>query len=156
MKKKKSVGRLISIVVLVLFLFWILALAGNIYAFIDAASLIFIVVISISMLVFSNQWSDYVRAIRISMGATEFTTKEYRASRNAMDLSIRTAFVSGVIGTIVGLVQLVVLTDDPQSITAGMAIGILTLLYALIINIVQYAIKSMITKEIIYRDYEEL
>lgn len=89
------------------------------------------------------------------MGGTEFTTKEYKASRNAMDLSIKTIFVAGVIGTITGLIQLVVLTDDLQSITAGLAVGILTVLYALIINTVQYAIKSMITKEIIYRDYED-
>ena len=139
-----------------LLLLWITGSGNNLYAFIDFPSLMFISLISISMIVFSNQWSDYVRAIKISMGATEFTTKEYKASRNAMDLSIRTVFIAGVIGTIIGLVQLVVLTDDPNSIAAGMAVGILTLLYALIINIVQYAIKSMITKEIIYRDYEEL
>jgi len=155
MKKKKSIGRIISIIILALLLFWITGSANTMYAFKDLPSLLFISFISISMIVFSNQWSDYVRAIKISVGATEYTTKEFKASRNAMDLSIKTVFVSGVIGTIVGLVQLVVLTDDPESIAAGMAVGILTLLYALIINIVQYAIKSMITKEIIYRDHEE-
>jgi len=155
MKKKKSIGRIISIIILALLLFWITGSGNTKYAFIDLPSLLFISFISISMIVFSNQWSDYVRAIKISIGVTEYTTKEFKASRNAMDLSIRTVFVSGVIGTIIGLVQLVVLTDNPESIAAGMAVGILTLLYALIINIVQYAIKSMITKEIIYRDHEE-
>ena len=155
MKKKKSIGRLISIILLALLLFWITTSGNTKNAFLDIPSLIFVSLISISMIVFSNQWSDYVRAIKISVGATEYTTKEFKASRNAMDLSIRTVFVSGVIGTIVGLVQLVVLTDNPESVAAGMAVGILTLLYALIINIVQYAIKSMITKEIIYRDHEE-
>jgi flagellar motor component MotA len=155
MKKKRSVGRIISILMLGIVLFWIMASANSFYAFIDIPSLLFITLISIAMLVFTNQWSDYFRAIKISMGVTEFTTKEYKASRNAMDLSIRTVLVSGIIGSMVGMVQLVLLTSELESMAAGMAVGILTLLYALIINIVQYAIKSMITKEIIYRENED-
>lgn len=154
MKIKRRLGRVLSILVLCMLLVWIMASANSISAFNDIPSLLFISIISTAMLVFTNQWTDYIRAIKIAMGAIEFTTKELKASRNAIDLSIKTIYAAGIIGTIVGWVQLVILMSDPKSMTLGMAVGILTLLYALIINMVQYAIKSMITKEIIYRENE--
>lgn len=155
MKLKRSRGRILSILVLLLLLLWIMTSANHYTAFIDIPSLLFVSLMSIALLVFTNQWSDYVRAIKISMGVTEFTTKEYKASYNAMDLSIKTIFASGVIGSIVGMIQLYLLLSDVSSMGLGMAIRILTFLYALIINMVQYAIKSMIAKEIIYRDNED-
>ncbi len=64
-------------------------------------------------------------------------------------------FLSGVIGTVVGIISYLMILEDPTSfLGAAAAVALLTLLYACVINIVQYAIKAMIEKEIIYRDYE--
>ncbi len=52
--------------------------------------------------------------------------------------------------------QLSYMNMYPESAAAGFAIAGLSILYAMMINIVQYAIKSMINKEIIYRDHDQL
>jgi len=155
MNRKSHLGRYVAIGFLVLILVVATTFGTGLMGFIDPASMLIIAVMSISMIVFSNHWSDYVRAMRIAIGNFECTTKELKASKNAMDLSIKAVFLSGIIGTVVGIISYLMILEDPTSfLGAAAAVALLTLLYACVINIVQYAIKAMIEKEIIYRDYE--
>jgi ABC-type protease/lipase transport system fused ATPase/permease subunit len=157
MKAKKSIVRLISIVMLVVMLFWMLASYDKVSSFFDTGTILFITIIPLSMIIFSNQWSDFIRAISIAMGSTEFTTREYKASLNAITLSMNCVLMSGIFGTLAGVImQLSYMNMYPESAAAGFAIAGLSILYAMMINIVQYAIKSMINKEIIYRDHDQL
>lgn len=155
MKKRNSVGRLIGIIILLGSLIYIAISSGAFSSVIDLPSLLLIVVINVSMILFSNQWTDYVRAFKIAMGQREFTTKEMKVSKNAMNLSIHIVFLSGFLGTVIGWVQIAARLSTSESLKAGMAVAALTTLYALMLNLIQLSIKSTINKEIIYRSNED-
>jgi len=147
--------RVAGVVLLIVLLLWVMALSGQMYAFIDFASLIFVVFICLSLLLFTNQISDYLRAFRFSAGNHEFTTKELKASENTMSFSIKVMFLAGLLGSLVGFVQIGHL-GDPDSLTfVRMAVSSLTFVYACILNLIQISIKSILTKEIIYRNHEK-
>lgn len=120
---------------------------------IDFPSLVIVILIPCSVLSFADQWPDYLRAISIAMGNTEFTSKEYKASRNALRLSIRLFWMSGIIGTLIGFVLILSNLDSINSVGQSMAIGSLTLLYSMVFNMLHYGIFAKVEKELIYREH---
>lgn len=151
---KNNIVKIIGVIILIVLLFWLMASAGNMYAFLDLASLAFILVMMVSMLLFTNQWRDYLRAYQIAMGKSAFTTKEFKASLNVMDMCIKLVYLSGFIGAFSGYIQSLVSTSDVQVLATRFSVASLVLLYALVINVIQYAVKSMVKKELIYRKHE--
>lgn len=119
--------------------------------YIDSGSLFIVLLIPLSMMIFSNVVDDFWRAIKISMGQTEFTTKEFKASLNAIELSIKCVFVSGLVASMAGIIVNLVNINVHESVFTGFAIACIAFMYSLIINTVQYAIKTIIKKELIYR-----
>jgi len=153
---KKSFGKRI-IGIILLFLIWIGAIfisggPSGIRAFIDFPSLLIVVIIILSMLMFAGQLSDYSRAIRIGMGETEYTMKELKSSSIAINLAIKICYLSGITGTIIGIMQILIYIHDPANFGPVVSVSLITLFYALFINIIQYAIKAKIDKEIVYRE----
>lgn len=153
MKAKVSIMKIISIGLLVILLIWLLSTAGQVEFFADPASLLVVLFIPLTMIIFSNVWTDFTRAIKISIGYTEYTTKEYKASLSAIDLSIRCVFIAGLLGSLVGIIMVLNFIHVSTDTTGpNIAVASLTLLYSFIINTVQYGIRSILQKEIIYRE----
>jgi len=153
---KNSFGtRIIGIILLFLILAGAIYIGGGpsaITAFIDFPSLLIVVIIILSMLLFTGQLTDYSRAISIGMGKTEYTMKELKSSSIAINLSIKICYLSGIIGTFIGIIQILRHLDDPSSVGPAISVSFLTVFYSLFINVIQYAIKAKIDKEIVYRE----
>lgn len=150
--KNSIVTRGIGIFLLLGVLAYAILMGSHLSVFMDTASMVIVLFITYAMLMFSGTFTDYIRGIAIAMGKTEYILKEYRASSLAMALSIKLCFMSGFIGSIIGVVQMLRTLDDISYIGPFFAVAVLTVFYALCINLIQYAIKARIDKEIIYRE----
>lgn len=153
---KSNLGvRIFGVVVLIAVLIAAIFIGGGEYglgAFIDFPSVLIVVIIPLSMLMLAGQVTDYLRAIQIAGGRSDFTLKEFKSSSIAIGLTIRMIYMSGVIGTLVGVMQILIYLSDPANIFPALSVSLLTLFYALFFNSLHYAIKAKIDKEIVYRE----
>lgn len=159
-----NIKKTIAVMILILILVMSVVIGGGlrgILAFWDAPSLLFLLIPLISVLVLSDNLSDFIRGFRIVNGNTEFTIKEFKASKNAYDMTIKVVFILSVLGTMIGLINMGAYNGLEYSgkelelyihLYAGASIAVLTILYGSILNIFFYAIRSRIAKEIIYRE----
>ncbi len=152
-KVKKGILVVVGIIALVVLLY--LVTGGNIAMagiFLDIPSLVIIVFPLIFILLFSDTWGDYIRAYKFVAGNKEYTTKELKASVLALDLSINITSITGGIGTLIGIMISLVNIADFEMLGVYLAIILITVLYALIINAVQMPIRTCIKKELVYRE----
>ena len=106
----------IRIIGLFIFLFIIIAsiwLGGSIGQFVHYPSLIFVVIVSFGLALMKYQKGD---------GKSDFMTSLKRYS-----------IPSGVIGCLIGFVQIGANVSDPSQIPAGVGVAILTIFYGLIL-----------------------
>lgn len=125
------------------------------YVYVDIPSLIIIIIPTIVMLIFADLMGDYVRAYKIAWGDVQYTTKELKASKEAMNLSIKLVMIMGIVGIIIGAVSSLIQIREVNEIHfyfAVVCVVLLTGLYAGLINLVQYSVLAKINKEIIYRE----
>lgn len=151
---KQTLMRLLGIVLLVILLTAILltsSISFDLGAFIDLPSIIMVISFTLSALMFSGVLPDYFRAISVVFGKTEFTLKELKSSAIAVDTAIKLCLSSGFLGSVIGCIQILRNLSDPSQLGAAVASVLLTLFYALFINIIQYSMKANIKKEIIYK-----
>ena len=104
------------------------------------------------MCIFAGLGTDYLRAYKIAFGNTKYTLKENQSSSLAIGLMIKIVYLSGIIGSLVGAVQVLRFLDDPTNFGVAISVAGLTLFYALFINIIQHAIKARVDKEVIYKE----
>ncbi len=121
-------------------------------AFFDVPSFLIVITIPLSMLLFAGQITDYFRAVQMAAGADDFTIKEFKSSSIALSLAIRMFYMSGIIGTVVGIIQILIYVEDPSNFGPAISISLLTFFYSIFFNTIHYAIKSRIDKEIVYRE----
>lgn len=146
--------RILSILIMVIFMILAIALDSGIVglvAFWNFPSLILILVIVFPMLIFSNNMPDYIRAYDIAITNHDYTTKELECSYTALGLAIRLTYLAAVFGFFTGLIGILSHIDDPSAFGPALAIALLTVYYAAIMNIFQYAIQAKVKKELIYR-----
>lgn len=143
---------IIKLILITLLIFITIISGGNFSNFIDPFSILFILILSTLILSLSKQSNDYIRAIKIATGNTDFTKKEYMASENAINLSIKSIYMSGILGSLIGFIQIATFSSSLEMTIASSRVAILTFFYAIVINIIQYAIKSSISNQLIYRN----
>lgn len=155
MKRKTATSNhIVKIVALVIFICALLyTIISGTYLrhVIDFQSIFIILLINFSVLVLSDLFRDYLRAFKIVTGNLEYTTKEIQASKEAVSLSIKLIYLAGIFGTITALLILLRRLDDPSSIGPSVSVALIISIYALVINIIQNAVKSKLAKELIYR-----
>lgn len=155
-KIKKTIIIFILLIITI-FIMWISLggtadnMSNGLSTYFDFYSILFIVLPTCVILLFADILSDYIRAYKVVWGNLDYTTKELKTSVEAMNLSIKSVNISAIIGVIIGIIGL--LTNLSTSIQAYQSIPVImiTMLYALLFNLIQYAVKAKINKELIYR-----
>ncbi len=154
-KSARRFGKVLIILVLVLMVFLALVTlvgsVGTLYGFLDLRIMVFTIVPVILFLIFSDLMSDYIVALKFFFGSKEFTTKELKASIIATKLSIKAICITGGLGTIVGIMALLTNLSDPSIIGPYTAISLISIIYALVINLFQVTMKHKLEKELMYR-----
>ena len=122
--------KIVGVVLLVLGI--MMGVGGNLPAFIDPPSMIIIITFVLGVLLMSGT--------RIgSMVASLFTTssggpEELALAAQGWALARQASVAAGAVGTLVGAVIMLKNVDDFAAIGPGIAIGLLTLLYGLVIG----------------------
>jgi len=154
-KRKSNLKRILAIGFLLLSLIGTVSMGmgmSGVALFVDMPSLILIILFTFPMLILADLFEDFIRGYKIATGSFEYTLKELKSSKNAMDLCIKLVYISSVIGAIIGLVSVLRYIGDLSKVGPAIAVSILTVFYAFIINLVQHAVSAKIKKEIIYRE----
>lgn len=155
-KTKKTILILCFLITIIGTMF--ITLAGDatrMLVYVDWPSLLFIILPTVVMLLFSDLMGDYIRGYKIAWGNVEFTNKELKASAEALSLSIKLVLLTGIGGIIIGVISSLVQIRAVNEIYlyfAMIAVILLTGLYAVLINLIQYSVLAKINKEIIYRE----
>jgi hypothetical protein len=148
---KMNSKKIIAFVVLIVTIAYTVLISGQLGWYIDIPSLLILVVLSMSIMVMSGTVKDYFRGFSIITGNTKCTTKELKATESAVLLSIKSLIVSCIIMSIIGFVSGYRFINS-SNIGAMFAVMLLSVLYALIFNLINYAILHNIKKELIYRE----
>ncbi|WP_432661964.1 hypothetical protein R9X47_15465 [Wukongibacter baidiensis] len=151
-KRKSKLKHTLTIIFLMISLIGIISISSRVTTFVDAPSLVLIILLTCPILILADSFGDFIRGYKIAAGNLEYTLKELKASKNAVDLCIKLVYISSVIGVITGFISILQYLDDPSSIGPSIAVCILTIFYAFVINLVQHGVSAKIAKEIIYRE----
>lgn len=148
-----KISKIVSIIVLFGIGFAVVVDSGGdaITVFWNGPSVVLILVIWIPMMVLSDLLGDYCNAYRIAAGNTEFSKKEMKAACTALKSSVRFVYIAGILGTFIGIVNIMTKLTMPNIVGPSMVVAVLTILYSLVINIIHYAIMGKVQKEIDYR-----
>lgn len=89
----------------------------------------------------STPWADMLEAFRTSIGGKEVTASQSRADHEVFSRMAHMAAVSGLIGVLLGLIQLLRSLADPSAIGPALVTVLLSLLYSLVVG--ELCLRSM-------------
>lgn len=147
--------RIFSMLTLLAMLLSTIIISGGPNGFIylvDPASVFILIVLTVSMLIFSDLWKDYIRGFKLLFNKIECTTKELRVTISAMQLAIKFMFYAATIIMIIGSIMMLRYIEDPMNIAPSFSVNILVLLYAIVINFFHHGIIGKLKKELVYRE----
>ena len=126
--------RLIGFVGILFVLVWCIAMGGGVMAFIHIPSIAFILGIAFFALL-ATFGTDFLKFIPQSF--LTFVSRNPEPNPRFAEIALfasRYLVGSGLIGMLIGLIQMLRNLSDPSSIGAGMAVALLTVFYAVIIS----------------------
>ena len=116
-------------------LFGVAILMGSTFAsFIDMASLFVVFVGGVFVTLSFHTPREVKEALAAGLSNAPVAPESVRIHRGVLG-TIRTAIIgSGVLGTLIGLVQMLANLDDPTQLGPAMAVALLTLLYSVFLS----------------------
>lgn len=139
----------IGLVMFIAFLVFSTMLSGSLASFIDLPSILIIMAFSIPMLMASGLFSDFIRGFKI-MGQriNTWSLIELKRTEAALKLMVRLLVLSGLLGSIIGVVSIASSLSDVSKLGPNLAVALLTLLYSILMVFIllpiQVKVKTMI------------
>lgn len=139
----------ISLIIFVLAMVFVMLLGAPFTAYVDAPSILMIVLMTVPMLMASGLLPDFKRAFRVMMTKSNlFTEEELKKSLLAVRLTTQLVMFSGLFGTLIGGISMLGKIDQISKIGPSVAVMVLTIFYAfcfvIILLPVQAKIKSLL------------
>ena len=136
---------IISLIIFIIVFFIVMSLGAGIGPFLDAPSILIVLLIPSSMLVASGYLKDFIRSFKIVVAKENvFSLVELKKSLLAIKLIMKLLLASGGIGTITGFVMLLSRLSSPSEIGPYLAVALLTWFYSLLFWVVFLPIRSKI------------
>lgn len=101
---------------------------GHVQAFHDVAGIVLMCGLTIGLLLASCGWRGICNAFRVLTRGDE-RSERCRDAAGTFRLAATFTLISGYVGTLIGLVSMLMNMADPSQIGAGMAVALLTMLY---------------------------
>lgn len=116
----------------------------------DAMSILVLVVLIIPIMISSGLLKDLNRALRLTMGKNkEASMLEMKRAKLAVDTMIKVSIGSGVFVAVMQIHALLHYMSDPASIGPAISLALLTVLYAVVINLLLLPIRAKLEKRIL-------
>ncbi|NLL78355.1 MAG: hypothetical protein GX234_00780 [Clostridiales bacterium] len=120
-----------------------LSMIGNPLYLVDFVSLLSILLLSLPMLAVAGLIRDFFRSFSIAFAKTCTADKrEITRALTAVKMASRLFLFTGILTSLLGLVGMLSILDDPASIGPNMAVAILSLLYSMFISILLLPVKA--------------
>lgn len=120
-----------------------LSMIGNPLYLVDFVSLLSILLLSLPMLAVAGLIRDFFRSFSIVFAKTCTADKrEITRALTAVKMASRLFLFTGILTSLLGLVGMLSILDDPASIGPNMAVAILSLLYSMFISILLLPVKA--------------
>lgn len=120
----------------------------------DLPSLVIILAFVAPTLLRGSVWRDFVRAFRMLRRAFSCHLGELRRSLDVIEMLQKQILCAGVMATLVGLISMLHRLSEPASIGPNLAVAILTMLYAVILEMALLPLQLEVKRRII--DYMEV
>lgn len=118
--------------------------------YMDLPSLLMILLLTIPMLFASGLFKDFFRAFPIAVSKKkEYSVREMKRSALAVQMMMRLVMYAGVFSTFIALVQILGGLDAPEQIGPHIAIAVLTILYAVMIDMILLIFHTMIKSRLL-------
>ena len=111
-----------------------ITMGGTIAIFIDMPSLAIVTGVTVFFTFAHHSPKEAANALRNAFGKAPVPATEAQRSIRVLWTARSLASASGVIGSLIGFVNMLANMDDPKSIGPAMAVALLTLLYAVLIG----------------------
>lgn len=124
---------LIGILIFVILLGALAMFSGGIIAYMDFPSLLVVLGLCLPILMASGLMTDFINGFKL-MGSrvNPFSIIELRRIEQANRLVMTTLMLSGIMGTLIGIVGMMTHITQADAILPGLAVAVLTTLYALV------------------------
>lgn len=107
--------------------------SASIMGFVDYPSIVLCVGIVAGFLLVSHGVAATGRGLVVALGGTSRNMADIRLAIDVCDAATQASVLSGVIGSLIGLVIMLGNMSDPSAIGPGMAVSLLTVLYAAVL-----------------------
>ena len=121
---------------------------GQFWSFIDIPSVLITVGGGLTLTLINFSFGDLFGAIGMGFGGSEISVEDGRKASRALGALGSSLIGAGVIGTMIGLVNMGTAIDDYASAGPGVATAIITTFYALVLN---YAVVAPLRRSIVNR-----
>lgn len=139
-----------AIVIFIAILVGTIILGTPITVFLNLPSILIIVLITATMLMASGLFNDFKRAFKVIMSRDNLFSKvEIEKSYLAIELTIKLIINSGLLGSLIGLIQLLGTLNNPSTIGPNVAVMLLTLFYGLFGTFIFMPIKARLKSMLI-------
>lgn len=114
---------------------------GRLLVFINVPSLILVLGVTLGVTVWSCSMQDVFLALRAALFAEHLGETDAARGQAVFNRAADGAVAAGMLGTLIGLVQMLQKLDDPTAIGPAMAVALLTLLYGVLLG--ELCLRSM-------------
>lgn len=130
-----SFGKLLGFVLLVSSVFFGILLGSPLESFVNAPSVVIVMGVLLGGVFSSHSWADIRQGFGAYFGPEQLSESEARKGYSLFSRLSELALGAGLIGTLIGLVQMLQQMDDPTKIGPALAVALLTLFYGVILSV---------------------
>ncbi len=117
-------------------------------------SLIIILVFTVPVLVRGGVWKDFMRAFFLMKKGYACHLSELRRTQDVLEMLQRQVFCAGILSMLLTLISIMRNLSDPATLGPNLAVAILTILYATVIEMLLLPLQLEVKRRII--DFMEL
>lgn len=124
----------LSLAVLLLMVIFAMVMSGCVLCFVDIGSLLMVVIPTFFMLIASYSLSEIGRNFSMGFSKGSPRPEELKTAIIFFKSMQKYLAISGALGFFTGLIAMLAMLGDPDHIGSGMALALITVLYALILT----------------------
>lgn len=127
---------------------------NGIIFFLDPPSLIIVLVLTVPILFTGGMWKDFLRAWKLLRKSYTCHLSEIRRSLDVVEMMQKQLVYAGIISMLLSLVHVLGMLSDPASLGPNIAVAVLSMLYAVIFEMLLLPLQMEAKRRII--DYMEV
>lgn len=136
----------LGLIIFLAFLTCTVLFLGSPAALIDLPSISLILSFSITMLLASGLFPDFIRCFKImGKGVNTWSALELRKTEIALSLMIKLLLLSGLLGSITGTISILASLSDISVVGPNLAVAILTFFYSVLLVFILLPVKAKVT-----------